>query len=72
MRLDTVTKATGEFEIPIESVGPQKNVCLVLTILAPSGSGLRDTSLFGYRFHMAPPDSGSGPVVEIDVVLQAR
>ncbi len=72
MRLDTVTKATGEFEIPIESVGPQWDACLVLMILAPSGSGLRDTTLSGYRFLLAPPDSGSGPVVEIDVVLQAR
>ena len=72
IRLDTVTEVTGKFEIPIESVGPSFNACLVLTILAPSGSGLRDTSLFGYRFLLAPPDSGSGPVVEIDVVLQAR
>ena len=72
MRLDTVTKVTGEFEMPIESVVPQWDVCLVLTILAPLGSGLRDTSLFGYRFRLELSDSSSSPVVEIDVVLQAR
>ena len=69
-RRDTVTEATGEFEIPIVAVGPQYDACLVLTIRAPSGSGLRDTSLFGYRFRMELSDSGRSPVVEIDVVLQ--
>ena len=74
LRLDTVTEATGEFEIPIETVGPAfPNACLVLMILAPSGSGLRDTTLSGYRFDLAVPESGSsGPVVEIEVVLQTR
>ncbi len=72
MRLDTVTKAAGEFEIPIESVGPPWDVCLVLTILAPSGSGLRDTVLFGYRFRLELSDSSSSPVVEVEVVLQTR
>ena len=72
LRHDTVTEATGEFEIPIEVVGPQFDACLVLTILAPSGSGLRDTSLFGHRFRMEPSDSGRSPVVDIDVVLRTR
>ena len=72
LRRDTVTASTGEFEIPIEAVGPQFQACLVLKVLAPSGSGLRDTSLSGHRFWFGLPHAGDTTTVELEVVLMER
>lgn len=72
LRGDAETLATGRFTIPIQTPGPQSDVCLVVRVAAPAGSGLRDTTVSGQRFFYGIPPTTAIPTVQVAVVLGPR
>lgn len=65
---ETVSSATGHFDIPFASVGPQVDACLVLRVYAPD-SGLKDTTASGWRFRFEVPRTAEVPTVHIELAL---
>lgn len=63
--------ATGEFNLLIESPGPQFDACLVVKVFAPPGSGLKDTTLSSQRFRFEVPRAGEVPTIHLEVTLSA-
>ncbi len=72
MQREAASSATGEFLIPIESPGPQFNVCLVVMVSPPPGTGLRDSSSSGQRFRFELPRTNQVTTMHVDVVLGDR
>lgn len=72
LQREAVSSATGQFDIPLESAGPQFDACLVVRIVAPVGSGLKDTTVSGQRFRFAVPRTPEVPSVRLEVVLSER
>ena len=66
------TSPSGQFEVLFQSAGPQFDACLVLKVLAPTGSGLKDTVVSGQRVRFQLPDPRTHQIltVPIDVVLR--
>lgn len=65
---ETVSSATGQFDIPFASAGPAVDACLVLRVYAPD-TELRDTTVSGLRFRFEVPHASALPNVHVDVAL---
>lgn len=65
---EAVSTAAGTFEIPFASAGPAVDACLVLRAYAPD-SGLRDTTVSGWRFPFSVPRTRDAPSVHVELAL---
>lgn len=65
---ESVSSVTGQFDIPFASPGPAVDACLVLTVYAPD-TGLKDTTVSGWRFRFEVPHASELPNVHVDVAL---